>query len=153
MKTLRTYSRPTNVIILGSFLDEHCRRHRESDLKITDDECDIELFIGEAKMKIDSDGFISILTPEEFYEWVEEQENRDGWDEDSIVDAVLLRDFVGAISATALNEDEEETDDFDVDDYVCHQFEDYETRPILKVPSGTNAVKINSEKELRDMLS
>jgi hypothetical protein len=58
-----------------------------------------------------------------------------------MVDAYLIPGFVGTIGISAKLDDGSFSNEFDIDDYICHQFEGY-ADVVINFPEGTELYEI-----------
>ena len=135
-KELRTYNEETTLVVMGT-IDHNDNRIVE----ITDDYTSFGVYIGDKKVKgfYDSDGFISIMTLTEFEKW--QSQYPDLMTDGAGIDSFLLPHFKGTIGVTAMCSDES-TDDFDLTDYIQHQFDD-DVEIFLTLPEGTHIMKMD----------
>ena len=128
-KTLRTFDKPETIVVIGD----------GDEFQITDDESGFELFVGgEYKHDVCCFGFGSIMTLNEYKEW---QKDNDLEDSADIVDAYLIPGFVGTIGISAKLDDGSFSNEFDLDDYISHQFEGY-ADVVINFPEGTELHEI-----------
>lgn len=131
MRVLRSFDKPQTIIICDFYHDNDF----EPSAMVTDDESSFKIRSkGGPTKKVDCFGFVHILTQEEFIEYYESLDNYDddGYGFDL---TVVLNNFVGDICVTSLDENGEENDNFELDDYMEHQFEEYHTM-LIEVPEG-----------------
>ena len=131
-KTLRTFNKPETVVILGD----------GNDFQITDDESGFDLYVGgkDTKKYISCSGFGSVLTLNEYKTWLSD-EDHEGYTD--IVDAYIIPGFVGTIGISARLDDGSFSDEFDLDDYICHQFDSY-ADVVINFPEGTEVYEIKN---------
>jgi len=128
-KTLRTFDKPETIVVIGD----------GDEFQITDDESGFELFVGgEYKHDVCCFGFGSIMTLNEYKEW---QKDNDLEDSADMVDAYLIPGFVGTIGISAKLDDGSFSNEFDIDDYISHQFEGY-ADVVINFPEGTELYEI-----------
>ena len=128
-KTLRTFDKPETIVVIGD----------GDEFQITDDESGFELFVGgEYKHDVCCFGFGSIMTLNEYKEW---QKDNDLEDSADMVDAYLIPGFVGTIGLSAKLDDGSFSNEFDLDDYISHQFEGY-ADVVINFPEGTELHEI-----------
>lgn len=137
-QTVRTYDEETTLVVMGT-IDHNENR----DVEITDDYTGFEVYVGDKKMKggYESDGFISIMTLPEFAKW--QKQYPDAMSDGGGVDSFLLPHFKGTIGVTAMVVDGEFTSDFDLTDYIQHQFDD-DIEIFLTLPEGTEIMKMDN---------
>jgi len=92
-KEVRTFEEKTTLVILGDYNDD------SSDFSITDDETGFGVYIGdkEHSTSYESDGFVSILTLDEFKNWRTKIEKEGNDIEDVLGSSFLIPDFKGTI--------------------------------------------------------
>ena len=128
-QTLRTFDKPETIVVIGD----------GDEFQITDDESGFELFVGgEYKHDVCCFGFGSIMTLNEYKEW---QKDNDLEDSADMVDAYLIPGFVGTIGISAKLDDGSFSNEFDLDDYISHQFEGY-ADVVINFPEGTELHEI-----------
>lgn len=132
-KELKTFDVPTDIVILGEQSDEDCQ-----DFKVTDDESGYEIYVGgKFAESCCCLGFGSVLTVDEYRKWVTlKRADEDDDYIDDLISAHLIEDFVGTIGISAKLEDNTFSNNFNLNDYVCHQFNDY-VEVIINLPDGT----------------
>jgi hypothetical protein len=140
-KIIKTFNEETTLVIMGTM--DHNELH---DVEITDDYTGFGVFVGDKMVKAsyESDGFISIMTLDNFKNWQvaypEFLTNGGG------VDSFLLPNFKGTISVTA-KINGEFTNQFDLSDYIQHQLNDYDEDSyadiFLVLPEGTEVIKMD----------
>lgn len=130
-KTLRTFDKPETIVVIGD----------GDEFQITDDESGFDLYVGgEYKHGICCFGFGSVMTLNEYKYW---QENNDYEDSVDMVDAYLIPGFVGTIGISAKLDDGSFSNEFDLYDYICHQF-DGDTDVVINFPEGTELYEIKN---------
>ena len=137
---VRTFDKETNLVIVGTGDDS-------SDLQITDDYSGYDVYIGGKHHKfptepLDSmscDGFVTIMEVDEYKKWLENFDN-DGGSFDAI-DCLFVPNFKGTIGVVAKSERGEFSTDFELSDYICHQFE-YYVEVGLVFPEGTKIIQM-----------
>ena len=130
-KTLRTFDKPETIVVIGD----------GDEFQITDDESGFELFVGgEYKHDVCCFGFGSIMTLNEYKEW---QKDNDLEDSADMVDAYLIPGFVGTIGISAKLDDGSFSNEFDLDDYISHQFDGY-ADVVINFPEGTELYEIKN---------
>lgn len=140
-KKLKTYDEPTNLIVLGTDNDI---QYGNCDFKITDDESSFGVCIdSEFKKNFDSDGFVSILTIDEYEKWLEDEENKESYlDPFCPFDAFLIPNFIGDIEIGVKLSDGSYDTNFDIDDYICHQYDDIYVEGIcINLPKDTEIIE------------
>lgn len=130
-KTLRTFEKPETIVVIGD----------GDEFQITDDESGFDLYVGgKYKDGVSCFGFGSIMTLDEYKYW---QKNNDFDDSSDMIDAYLIPSFVGTIGISAKLDDGSFSDEFDIDDYICHQFEGY-ADVVINFPEGTELYEIRN---------
>ena len=130
-KTLRTFDKPETIVVIGD----------GDEFQITDDESGFDLYVGgEYKHGICCFGFGSVMTLNEYKYW---QQNNDLEDSTDMVDAYLIPGFVGTIGISAKLDDGSFSNEFDLDDYICHQFDGY-ADVVINFPEGTELYEIKN---------
>ena len=130
-KTLRTFDKPETIVVIGD----------GDEFQITDDESGFDLYVGgEYKHGVCCFGFGSVMTLNEYKAWQKDNDLEDSID---MVDAYLIPGFVGTIGISAKLDDGSYSNEFDLNDYICHQFEDY-ADVIINFPEGTELYEIKN---------
>jgi len=130
-KTLRTFDKPETIVVIGD----------GDEFQITDDESGFDLYVGgEYKHGICCFGFGSVMTLNEYKEWQKDNDLEDSID---MVDAYLIPGFVGTIGISAKLDDGSFSNEFDIDDYICHQFDGY-ADVVINFPEGTELYEIKN---------
>jgi hypothetical protein len=125
-KKLTSYSKPTDFVILGCDYDGR-------DIEITDDYSTLEIWVeGKPNFRVETEGHVSIISVDRYKQWIKE------WSEDwgDGFDAVLVSGYQGDIMVGAQLEDGTFSTDFNFDDYIHHQLDDY-ADVFINFPSGT----------------
>ena len=132
-KEVRTFDKETNLVIVGTGNDS-------SELQITDDYSGYDVYIGgkPQKFSTECDGFVSIMEVDEYKQWLATVDVEDAFD---VIDCLFVPNFKGTIGVVAKTEDGEFSTDFDLSDYICHQFEDY-VEVGLVFPEGTTILQM-----------
>lgn len=127
---VRTFDKPTNLIIVGTGGGD-----AGSDLQITDDYSGYDVYIGDKPQKFSTecDGFVTIMEVDEYKKWLTTVDVEDAFD---AIDCLFVPNFKGTIGAVAKTEEGEFSTEFHLDDYICHQFDDY-VEVGLVFPEGT----------------
>jgi hypothetical protein len=135
-KTLKTFNEETTLVVMGT-IDHDDNR----DVEITDDFTGFGVCVGDKMMKssYESDGFISIMTLPEFKMW--QSQYPDAMTDGGGIGSFLLPNFKGTIGVTAMIDDEF-TADFDLSDFIQHQYGMEEAEVFLTLPEGTQIVKM-----------
>ena len=132
-KTLRTFDKPETIVILGD----------GNDFQVTDDESGFDLYVGgkDTKKYISCSGFGSVITLNEYKTWLAD-EDHEGYTD--IVDAYIIPGFVGTVGISARLDDGTYSNEFDLDDYIQHQFDDNYAEVIVNFPEGTELYQIKN---------
>ena len=138
-KVIKTVSEPTDLVLIGS-----ADRYDKRNFMIDDDYCGFHIAVGDQILgPADSDGFGVVIEASEFEDWNDVYEG-DGWED--IVDAFLLKGFVGKIELSVMKADGSHTDAFDVKDFIWHQFDedtDGNFDVVVTLPEGTSLIKVD----------
>jgi len=130
-KTLRTFDKPETLVVIGD----------GDEFQITDDESGFDLYVGgEYKHGICCFGFGSVMTLNEYKYW---QQNNDLEDSTDMIDAYLIPGFLGTIGISARLDDGTYSNEFDLDDYISHQFDGY-ADVVINFPEGTELYQIKN---------
>jgi hypothetical protein len=138
---VRTFNKPTNLVIVGTGGGD-----AGYDLQITDDYSGYDVYIGGKlqKFSTECDGFVRIMEVDEYKKWLEDFDHNDGGLFDAI-DCLFVPNFKGTIGAVAKTEEGEFSTDFDLSDYICHQFDNY-VEVGLVLPEGTKVIQMKDGK-------
>ena len=136
-KELMTFDKPETIVLLGDGTND-CDSY---DFQVTDDESGFDIYVGgkDSKKYSSCTGFGSILTLNQYKKWLSETEDEGYRD---ITDAYIIPGFIGTIGISAKLDDGSYTNDFDLDDYIQHQFDDSYAEVIINLPEGTEFHKI-----------
>lgn len=134
---VRTFDKPTNLVIVGT-------GDAGSDIEITDDYSSYDVYIGgkPQKFSTECDGFVKIMEVDEYKQWLATVDVEDAFD---AIDCLFVPNFKGTIGAVAKTEEGDFSTDFDLSDYICHQFEDY-VEVGLVFPEGTTIFQMKDGK-------
>jgi hypothetical protein len=142
-KELVTFDTPTDIVIFAH-IDDDC--DTITDFMVTDDETGFDLYVdGKKKMTLSSSGFGSVMTLNEYKKLYSKKGEEMA--EFAIVDGVVVPGFVGKIEIGAKLEDGSLTTDFDISDYIQHQFDDY-CEVIVNITGNPNVFKLNEDLSL-----
>jgi hypothetical protein len=142
-KELVTFDTPTDIVIFAH-IDDDC--DTITDFMVTDDETGFDLYVdGKKKMTLSSSGFGSVMTLNEYKKLYSKKGEEMA--EFAIVDGVVVPGFVGKIEIGAKLEDGSLTTDFDISDYIQHQFDDY-CEVIVNITENPNVFKLNEDLSL-----
>ena len=135
-KTLFSCDTPQTIVLLGDGTND-CDSY---DFQVTDDESGFDIYVGgkDSKKYSSCTGFGSILTINDYKKWLKDTEDEGYRD---ITDAFIIPGFVGTIGISAKLDDGSYSTDFEMEDYICHQFEDY-ADVIINLPEGTEFYQI-----------
>jgi len=136
---VRTFDKPTNLVIVGT------ETGLSGDtLEITDDYTSYDVYIGgkPQKFSTECDGFVKIMEVDEYKQWLATVDVEDAFD---AIDCLFVPNFKGTIGAVAKTEEGDFSTDFDLSDYICHQFEDY-VEVGLVFPEGTTIFQMKDGK-------
>lgn len=141
---LKSYTEPTTLIVMGT-LDHN----ENSEFSITDDFSNFNVRIGgvETKRKYgyESDGFVSIMTLDEFKQF--KQKNPWLEEDGGGCDSFIIPNFVGDIEVGVKLSDDVYSTDFDFSDYILHQdcFNDDDVEDIfMNFPEGTEIIDMEN---------
>jgi hypothetical protein len=135
-KTVKTYNEETTLVVMGTM--DHNELH---DVEITDDYTGFGVYVGGKRMKdYESDGFISIMTLDNFKKW--QASYPEFLTDGGGVDSFLLPNFKGTIGITAMVDDYF-TNQFDLSDFILHQDGMDEAEVFLTLPEGTEIMKMD----------
>jgi hypothetical protein len=134
---VRTFNKPTNLVIVGT-------GDAGSDIEITDDYTSYDVYIGGKlqKFSTESDGFVKIMEVDEYKQWLTTVDVEDAFD---AIDCLFLPGFQGTIGVVAKTEEGDFSTDFHLDDYICHQFDDY-VEVGLVLAEGTTVIQMKDGK-------
>lgn len=135
---VRTFDKPTNLVIVGT-------GDAGSDIEITDDYTSYDVYIGGKlqKFSTESDGFVKIMELDEYKQWLTTIDDVE--DAFVAIDCLFVPNFKGTIGVVAKTEEGKFTTDFKLNDYICHQFEDY-VEVGLVFPEGTSVLQMKDGK-------
>jgi hypothetical protein len=130
---VRTFDKPTNLVIVGT-------GDAGSDIEITDDYTSYDVYIGGKlqKFSTESDGFVKIMEVDEYKQWLSTVDVEDAFD---AIDCLFLPGFQGTIGVVAKTEEGDFSTDFNLSDYICHQFDDY-VEVGLVLAEGTTVIQM-----------
>lgn len=136
-KTLFSCDKPQTIILLGDGTND-CDSY---DFQVTDDESGFDIYVGgkDSKKYSSCTGFGSVLTLKDYKKWLKDTEDEGYRD---ITDAFIIPGFVGTIGISAKLDDGSYSTDFDMDDYIQHQFDDSYADVIINLPEGTEFYQI-----------
>ena len=142
-KELATFDTPTDIVIIGN-RDEDA--NEIVDFMVTDDETGFDLYVdGKEKMSMMSSGFGAVMTLDE-YKKLYSLKGKD-MAEYHIVEGIIITGFVGKIEIGAKLDDGSISTDFDVTDYIQHQFDDY-CDVIVNITGNPQIFKLNEDLSL-----
>ena len=119
---ISTFSEPTNIVIIGCHMDGY-----GEGFGLTDDYSGFDIKIGNKEFGIESDGFFTILTEKELYQYIVDKnflsdESEDDDYSSEIYDEAgvfLIKNYKGPIKGTLLDDNGKELD-FSNSDYIYH---------------------------------
>lgn len=121
-KHYKTYTEPTDLVILGT-IDANDNR----DIEIDDDYASLEIRVNEKPVKsIETDGFVSILTVDQYKKWHKKWMDEgaltgdDEDDRDIGLEAIFVAGFTGTIGIGVFSKKMGYVTDFDATDFICH---------------------------------
>ena len=101
---LKTFTKPTNVLIIGSYIE------RFNPSMVTDDFTTFITRIGNKEIDTESDGFFNILTEDEFSSFLINDKIKHPYEDGRIYDdccKILLKNYIGTIEAKVFDYDDE----------------------------------------------
>ena len=136
-KTLFSCDTPQTIVLLGDGTSD-CDSY---DFQVTDDESGFDIYVGgkDSKKYSSCTGFGSVLNLNDYKQWLKETEDEGYRD---ITDAYIIPGFVGVIGISAKLDDGSFSTDFDMGDYIQHQFDDSYAEVIINFPEGTELYQI-----------
>jgi uncharacterized protein YehS (DUF1456 family) len=136
-KTLFSCDSPQTIVLLGDGTSD-CDSY---DFQVTDDESGFDIYVGgkDSKKYSSCTGFGSVLNLNDYKQWLKDTEDEGYRD---ITDAYIIPGFVGTIGISAKLDDGSFSTDFDLDDYIQHQFDDSYADVIINFPEGTELYQI-----------
>ena len=148
-----TFDVETDLVVVGS-------SYAGNDFSLTDDYSAFEVIVGNKEHKgyYESDGFVSIMTLEQFKEFQDRIIEDCGELENNGCDSFFLPKFKGTIGVTAKLDEKVFTDEFDINDYITHQFDNDKVDRVdvfMTLPEGTVIVEMTDHTiplgKIRDM--
>lgn len=138
-KTLFSCDTPQTIVLLGDGTND-CDSY---DFQVTDDESGFDIYVGgkDSKKYSSCTGFGSIVTLSKYKDWLNVTDY-DGYRD--ITDAFIIPGFVGTIGITARLDDGSYSTDFDMEDYIQHQFDDSYADVVINFPEGTELYEIKN---------
>lgn len=123
MRILKEYKKPTTIVMTGEWVVDH-----KDSVSYTDDECtiDVRKYNGDIET-ITAFGGLTILTEDEFYEFIQSNHYKMHCDDDFNKEEhmyIIIKDFVGTIGATVELRGGPAVE-WDVDEFVNHQFDGF----------------------------
>ena len=136
---LERFDEPTDIVILGD--DQELGKKFD----ITDDESAFDIYQnGKRKATLSCTGFGSVMTLSEYQNlYIEKGHEMGEW---GIIEGVVVTGFCGKLGIAALDDNGNFRTDFDLDDYIQHQSDDY-CEVVIDVPCG-NIYKLNEDLSL-----
>jgi|APCry1669192269_1035402.scaffolds.fasta_scaffold05913_4 hypothetical protein len=101
---LKTFTEPTNVLIIGAYIEGY-----DSSM-ITDDFTSFTTRIGNNEIESESDGFFTILTEDDFYNFLTNEKVENPYEDGGIYEdsfKILLKNYVGNIEAKVFDYDDQ----------------------------------------------
>lgn len=151
-----TFDVETDLVVVGSSYADN----DGNDFSLTDDYSAFEVIVGNKEHKgyYESDGFVSIMTLEQFKEFQDRIIEDCGELENNGCDSFFLPKFKGTIGVTAKLDEKVFTDEFDITDYITHQFDNDKVDRVdvfMTLPEGTVIVEMTDHTiplaKIRDM--
>ena len=151
-----TFDVETDLVVVGSSYADN----DGNDFSLTDDYSAFEVIVGNKEHKgyYESDGFVSIMTLEQFKEFQDRIIEDCGELENNGCDSFFLPKFKGTIGVTAKLDEKVFTDEFDITDYIMHQFDNDKVDRVdvfMTLPEGTVIVEMTDHTiplaKIRDM--
>jgi hypothetical protein len=141
-KELATFDTPTDIVIFGHN-DDGC--NSIADFMVTDDESTFDLYVnGVEKSTLSSSGFGCIMTLDDYKKLYSKRGKEMA--EFAIVDGYVISGFVGKIEIGAKLEDGSFATDFDITDYIQHQFDYCDV--IVNITGNSKIFKLNEDLSL-----
>ena len=141
-KELATFETPTDIVIFGH-MDDDC--NAIADFLVTDDETAFDLYVnGVEKTTLSSSGFGCIMTLDDYKKLYSKRGKEMA--EFAIVDGYVISGFVGKIEIGAKLEDGSFTTDFDITEYIQHQFDYCDV--IVNITGNPKIFKLNEDLSL-----
>lgn len=114
---IKNYTTPTDILIIGTDISGF------NTGMITDDYTCLEIKMGKKTHYIETDGFFSILTMEEFITSMKDLENENIYENNTSLEVLLVKNYIGDINAKVLDENLKEHK-FDLSE-IMFSIEDY----------------------------
>lgn len=141
-KELVSFTEPTDIVLIGDGDGSGF-----ASFSVDDDESGYDIYVGGKEVDSASCfGFGQIITLSEYKQWLINQKNNPDYDEYhlEIMSAHIILGFTGEIGISAkLTEYNLFSDDFDIDDYIHHQFESA-VDVVINFPDGTDIHEIKN---------
>jgi hypothetical protein len=140
---LTTFTEEVDLVFVGT---GDCDN---ADIMITDDYTTFTVFINGVYQKKDwrgyeSDGFVTIMTLDQYYKWYNKVKKDIGDLNDAGVEGFVVSGLKGAIQVGAKNEHGEYVRGINMNDYIQHQFEDcYDV--FINLPAGATIHNLNRD--------
>ena len=145
-QTFMNFSQSTDIIIAGDIMENE----EFIFFKITDGDAEIGLRVGgQEKQKLLAYGYVTILPLEKFKLWLKKNEIYKFKDMDDFIggDIVLLRNFIGKIGVGVQLANGSYTSNFELDDFIMHQFDDH-VGVFINLPEKTSITKLTDLSQL-----
>lgn len=140
-KTLYEFTEPTTIIIMDDGGNTYGSGGGAS---ITDDETCFAIYLNEKKQKdYTCQGFVNVLTLEQ-YKSLKKSMPDLFEDNDGMLGGVVVPDFVGKVGLAAVLGNGKFSTDFDISDYIQHQFDDCCDVAII-LPEGTKFYDLDDD--------
>lgn len=133
--SIKEFVEETTLVILGTGYNDH------DDVQLTDDYSNFGIIIGDKvdkSVNYESDGFISLLTIDEFKEWKIENDI-DNDNHDLGIESLLVT-FKGKIGVTAFH-DGKFTNNFDINNYIQRELNNADV--FITLPEGSVVTPMN----------
>lgn len=139
-KVVYTTTEPTTLVILDADAGKQIAQ-------VTDDESSFSLYKGsDQHSTYGCFGFVHVMTLDEFKEY---QKNHSDMLEDvaGVIGGVVLPNFTGSIRVGAVLGNDDISSNFDINDYIQHQFDDYVDVAVI-LPKETTVIDLNDDLSL-----
>lgn len=133
-QVVREYSDPTTLVVVGE------GDYNDYEIQIDDDETIFELYLNKKYHKsYGSMGFIHIYTLDEYKKWYELVKDTME-DVEGLIGGFVLPNFTGKIEVSALLDDKTFSNNFDISDYIQHQFSGGDVQVVLNIDANEKDV-------------
>lgn len=139
-KTLKKIEEEQGIFIIPHSIEIDEYEWHQYDFSITDDECSFNIVNNNNNIYATSDGFVIILTQEEFLKYKDQLMNTEYRDFCYIF---YIPNFKGEMEVGVVNSDK----DFALNDYILHQFNynDEDIDVTLRIPDGLDILVVTDE--------